>query len=272
MSEEIERGYNNRAAVPDHPRIIAQWAQLSEAARATYAPKRDLRYGPNPREVLDLFLPEGAPRGIFVFLHGGYWRALSKDEHSFVAAPFVDQGLAVAVVGYDLCPAVRVATIVDECRRALAWIGDHGPRHGAPGGQVVIGGHSAGGHLAAMMFGADWAGKAPLRAGVTLSGVHDLAPIVDVSFNADIRLDRDEARRMSPVRHPPRTDAPLLVACGAAETGEFRRQSQLLWDAWPRNRRPADGPLFVPGKNHFDVLLEYADPDSALTRATLALF
>jgi len=274
--EEVERGYNNRAAVPDHPRILAEWASRSEAARAKYGPKRDLRYGPNPREILDLFLPAGTPRGTFLFIHGGYWRALSKEEHSFVAAPFVDQGLAVAVIDYDLCPAVTVATIVDECRRALAWVAREGPAHGAPGDAVVVGGHSAGGHLTAMMLATDWTaqglGRTPFRGGVTLSGVHHLAPIVQFSFNIDIRLDAPEAKRMSPVGYIPKTGTPLVIACGAAETSEFVRQSQLLWEAWPANRRPADGPLLIPGKNHFDVLLEYAEPGSALTQATLALF
>src|SRR5262245_14181716 len=180
--EEVERGYNNRAAVPDHPRILMEWATRSEVARAKYSPKRDLRYGPNPREILDLFLPNGTARGTFVFIHGGYWRALSKDEHSFVAAPFVEQGLAVAVIDYDLCPAVTVSTIVDECRRALAWVAAEAPRQGAPSENVVVAGHSAGGHLTAMMFATGWAGPAPFRGGVTLSGVHDLAPIVDFSF------------------------------------------------------------------------------------------
>jgi arylformamidase len=265
--ELVERGYNNRAAVPEHPRYFAQYATLSQAARDEFAPKLDLRYGPNPRELLDLFLPAGTPRGTFVFLHGGYWRAFGKEDYSFVAGPMLAQGIAVAVVDYDLCPQVTIAQIVDECRRALSWIGSEGPRHGTAG-PTVVGGHSAGGHLTAMMF----ATGVPLAGGVTLSGVHDLTPMTLFSFNADLRLDDAEARRMSPVFHASRTQAPLLIACGADETSEFVRQSQLLWDAWPANRRPPDGPLFVPGKHHFSIVLDHADPTSALTRATLALF
>ena len=104
----VERGYNNRAAVPDHPRFLAQYAALSQAARAKYAPQLDLRYGPNPREVLDLFVPAGTPRGTFVFIHGGYWRALDKDDFSFVAGPMRRRrAIAVAVIDYDLCPRVH---------------------------------------------------------------------------------------------------------------------------------------------------------------------
>ncbi|MFO1324986.1 MAG: alpha/beta hydrolase [Burkholderiales bacterium] len=274
-TDAVERGYNNRAAVADHPRFLAQYPALSQATRARYRPRVGLRYGPNPRETLDLFAPAVAAKGTFVFLHGGYWRAFGKDDFSFVAGPLVDEGIAVAVVDYDLCPDVSIATIVDECARALAWVQREGARHGA-GADVVVGGHSAGGHLAAMMYTIDWTARglarAPFVGGLTLSGVHDLAPLVQFSFNVDFRLDDAEAARVSPINRPVRTDAPLLIACGAGETSEFLRQSQLLWDAWPRNRRPAEAPMFIPGKHHFSVVLDHAEADSALTRATLALF
>jgi len=274
--ELVERGYNNRAAVADHPRFIAQYTSLSEAAREQYAPQRDVRYGPNPREVLDLFVPPGTPRGTFVFIHGGYWRALSKDDFSFVAGPMVEQGIAVAVIDYDLCPRVPISTIVDECRRAMVWVVREGPKFGAVAEPVVVAGHSAGGHLTAMMYATNWSEQGlsgePFVGGLTLSGVHDLAPLIHFSFNEDFRLDAAEARRMSPVIHPVTTKAPLLIACGADETSEFLRQSQLLWDAWPANRRPDSGPFYIPGKHHFSVALDHADPASALTQATLALF
>jgi len=274
--EFVERGYNNRAAVPEHPQWFAKYAAWSLAARDRYQPARDLRYGENPLETLDLFVPAAKPRGTFVFLHGGYWRGFDKDDFAFVAGPFVEQGIAVANLNYDLCPAVSMGTIVDECRRALAWVVRDGPRHGTSAGNVVAGGHSAGGHLVAMMFATDWTAhgmaQAPLAAGVTLSGVHDLAPMVKFSLNADLKLDAAEAARLSPVTYGSRTQAPLLMACGANETSEFLRQTKLLWDAWPGNRRPTEGPMFVPGTDHFSVVAQYADAASALTQATLALF
>lgn len=274
--EAVERGYNNRAAVPDHPRFVEAWLAGSRAAIEQYRPQRDLRYGPNPRETLDLFAPDGTPRGTFVFVHGGYWRAFGKDDFAFVAPVLVEQGFAVAVLDYDLCPDVTIATIVDECRRALLWVGGEGRRHGA-GGPVVVGGHSAGGHLAAMMCVTDWAALGapgvPFVGALSLSGVHDLAPMVQFSYNADLRLDAAEAARLSPQNHPLRVNAPMLVACGADETSEFLRQSQLLWDAWPGIRRPREGgPLFVPDRHHYSIVLDHADPQSALTQSLLALF
>ena len=274
--EFVERGYNNRAAVPEYPQWFAKYAAWSEAARDRYQPARDLRYGENPMETLDLFVPVAKPRGTFVFIHGGYWRSFDKDDFAFVAAPFVEEGIAVVNLNYDLCPAVSIGTIVDECRRALAWVVRVGSRHGASASNVVVGGHSAGGHLTAMMFATDWTAhgmaQAPFTGGVTLSGVHDLAPMVKFSYTVDLKLDAAEAKRLSPVTFGSRTQAPLLMACGADETSEFLRQTKLLWDAWPGNRRPKDGPMFVPGTDHFSVVAQYADPMSELTQATLALF
>ncbi|MEP7274830.1 MAG: alpha/beta hydrolase [Betaproteobacteria bacterium] len=271
-AEFAERGYNNRAAVPEHPQFLAEYAERSRAARASLAPVLDLRYGPGAKETLDLFLPDGAPRGTLAFVHGGYWRALDKSDFSFVAAPFVAQGFATAVINYDLCPAVTIAAIVDECRRAVCWLAREGPRHGAPA-PLVISGHSAGGHIVAMLFATAWTAQgldaAPFVAGVTLSGVHDLEPLVPSTMNAELRLDAAAARQVSPVHYAPRTRAPLYIACGADETSEFLRQSQLMFDAWPQSR-PAGmtAPRFIPNRNHFTVVLDYADPASELTRAT----
>lgn len=273
--EEVERGYNNRAAVPEHPQHFATYAAWSKAARAKYAPKTDLRYGPNPGERLDLFLPPGTPRGTYLYIHGGYWRALTKEDYSFVAGPLLAEGIAVAVTEYDLCPQVTIGAIVDECRRAVQWLSREGPKHGTAG-PLVVGGSSAGGHLAAMLFATDWAAhgfaRSPLAGGVSLSGVHDLRPLVHFSFNRDFGLDEAEAWRLSPLAYPSLTDAPFVIACGSAETSEFIRQAQILWDAWPGVRRPAGGTLLIPGGDHFTVQLDHADPAAAITRATLDLF
>jgi len=275
--EFVEREYNNRAACPDHPHWFAEYARRSALAYADLDVHRDLRYGPGERETLDLFVPRGPARGTFVFLHGGYWRALDKSDFAFVAGPFVEAGIAVANVNYDLCPAVGIAAIVEECVRAVSWVSREGARVGADASRVVVGGHSAGGHVAAMMFCTDWAARGfaapPFHAGVSVSGVHDLTPLPLFSFNVDLRLDEEAARRLSPVLRPVAMVAPLLVAAGGAETGEFVRQARLLWEAWPMHRPAgAAAPLIVPGRHHFSIVADYADPGSALTRATLALF
>ena len=276
-TEAVERGYNNRTAVPDHPRWFAWYAEKSAAARASLAHRADLRYGAGPKETLDLFVPDGMARGTMVFIHGGYWRALDKHDVSFVAAPFVASGFAFAAVNYDLCPAVSVSAIVDQCRRAVSWLAQEGRKLGASAERVVVGGNSAGGQLAAMMLATDPAGlgldATSFAGAVSVSGVHDLTPLVLFSFNADMKLDVAEAQRLSPAFLAPRSNAPLLLAVGSDETAEFLRQTWIQWDRWPQSRpRGASAPLIVPRCDHFSVLAEYAENDSALTRATLALF
>jgi arylformamidase len=241
------------------------------------APRLDLRYGAGPKETLDLFMPPGAPLATFVFIHGGYWRAFDKADFSFVATPFVAQGIAVAVVNYDLCPDVSIATIIEQSQHAIGWIVRDGAAHGLNIAPLIVGGHSAGGHLAAMLLTTDWeaAGleRDPIAGVVSVSGVHDLAPMVLFSFNTDLKLDAAEAAQLSPVNLTPRTRTPVAIAAGADETSEFVRQSWILWERWPENR-PEDmtGPLLVPDRNHFSIIADYADPASDLTRATLALF
>ncbi len=275
-AEEIERGYNNRAAVPEYPQWFARWERLSDEARAAWTVRESVRYGPSPMETLDVFLPHGPVRGTLVFIHGGYWRSLDKRQHGFVAPAFLAAGYAVVVVNYDLCPAVTIATIVEECRRALAWIVREGAGHGLVADNVVVSGHSAGGHLAAMLHATDWTACGlsdhPIAGGVSISGVHDLVPLLQASMNADLRLDEADALRLSPVHLMPTTDAPFLIAVGADETTEFLRQSDLLAQAWRGHRGvAAQGVLRLPERHHFSVVADYADPDAALTRRTLAL-
>jgi arylformamidase len=276
-AEEVERGYNNRAAVPEYPQWFAMYAELSAVTCAKLGPKLDLRYGPGPKETLDLFLPAAPARGTLVFLHGGYWRALDKSDFSFVAEPFVAQGYAYANVNYDLCPDVSVATIVEQTRRAVAWLVREGSAHGANTRRLVVAGHSAGGHLAAMLHATDWQAHglatSPITGAVSLSGLHDLRPMVLSTLNADLRLDLDSAAAVSPVDLAPTTAAPIVAVCGADETPEFLRQTQMLWDMWPRHRPVSmRGPLFVPARHHFSVVADYHDPASELTQRTLALF
>src|SRR3984893_4836860 len=271
-----EREYNLRAAFPDHLQWFARWADDSERSRASMRVVRDVRYGRGPKQIVDLF-PAEHPRGVLLFIHGGYWRALDKDDHSFIAPPFVAEGIGVAVVNYDLCPGVRIAHIVEQCRQAVDWLTREGESHGVPAQRLIVGGHSAGGHLTAMMFATDWKARGTsagaIVAGVSISGVFDLEPLVNVSLNSDLGLDPQSARELSPIHLDPRLDVPLLLAAGADETSEFIRQSRGLWQRWPRCRpRKRDGPLFVSGKHHFSVLSEFADPQSELFATTMAMF
>jgi arylformamidase len=274
-AEFVEREYNLRAAFPDHPQWFARWAADSETARARLEGCLNLRYGSGPRQTVDLF-PAAQPRGALLFIHGGYWRALDKSDHAFVAPPLIAQDIGVAVINYDLCPDVSIAHIVDECREGVAWLRREGTRYGVPAERLVVSGHSAGGHLAAMLVATDWSAlgsPSGLAGAVAISGVFDLEPLVQVSFNTDLKLDRSRARAMSPIHLRPRSSVPMLFAAGADETSEFIRQSWLLWERWPEcHPHGRHGPLFVPERHHFSVVSDLGDPASELVGQTLAMF
>lgn len=271
----VEREYNLRSAFPDHPQWFARWSAESAIARSQLESKLGLRYGSGPKQTLDLF-PAKAPRGALLFIHGGYWRALDKDDHSFVAPAFVEEGVGVVVINYDLCPDVSIAHIVEECRQAVAWLWREGTRHGVPVDRLFVAGHSAGGHLVAMLYATDWRRYGvpvdAIRGGLSISGVFDLEPLLQVSFNADLKLDRSKARAMSPIHCTAEVHAPLLLAVGSGETSEFGRQSWLLWERWPQCRlAAAHGPLFIADRHHFSVVSELGDRKSELTAATLGM-
>ncbi len=269
---ELERQYNFRARWPEHTEFVARWAADSVDARSRLAGVgvANLAYGPHPRQTLDLFRG-GDDAPLLAFLHGGYWRALSKDDFSFIAAPFVEAGVAVAVIGYGLCPDVSMADIVAQVRVALRWLHGHASGFGVNPDRIVAAGHSAGAHLAVTMAGEDWTahGAPPglVKAAVGISGIYDLEPLRFVEVNGTLGLDADAARRLSPLhRVPARPVPPLLLALGAQETGEVHRQQADMAAVW----RAAGGlaeELEEAGAHHFSVVDRLADPTSALHRA-----
>ena len=201
---DYETEYDNRARVPEHPEIFARWTRDAELFRAealkSGRAELGMSYGDTPRQYLDLFLPaadESAP--LAVFIHGGWWRSLDPSFYSHVARGPNALGVGVAVVGYDLCPTVSIADIIEQMRRACAFLWQRFGR------RMLVYGHSAGGHLSAAMVGTDWVSlypKAPadlIPAGYSISCVFDLAPLVGISVNQDLRLDAAKARGVSDV-------------------------------------------------------------------------
>jgi arylformamidase len=272
--ELMEREYNARASIAEHPQIFARWAEQGAAARRRRAGLTDMPYGDDEGERLDFF-PTGRPGPLLVYIHGGYWRSLDKSDFSWIAPPLLDAGVSVALLNYGLAPRVTVEQIVRQQLNAMAWLVRHAGELGFDPARIVVAGHSAGAHLTAMLMAALWPRLDPalptdlIKGGVVISGLFDLEPLVPLPFiNADIRLDDATARKLSPIGMPPATDAPLLTAVGGLESAEFKRQTRLIRTAWPRNAR-AD--FDIAGANHLTVCDELADPASTLFRAMLAL-
>ncbi len=269
------REYNNRELVPDHPQYFARWAESSVRARSTMTCHLDLRYGEQPGESIDLFPARKGDGTCMMFIHGGYWRSLDKRDFSFLAPAWVDGGVSLAVVNYDLCPKVSVDEIVRQVLRASRWLWLHAEDYGMDQDRLYVSGHSAGGHLTAMMMAAVFPafdGRLPkdlFKGGLAISGIYDMRPLIGIDFlQPDLRLDEDAAWRLSPAYLPPATRAPVMTSAGGAESGEFRRQNALLGQRW---RGVFAGDVGMPGKNHFSVVDGLAEPSSPLFRGARRL-
>jgi arylformamidase len=259
--------------VPEHPAIFARWVRDAGNVRASHA-SAELRlpYGKSAREHIDLFWPSqkrDAP--IVLFIHGGYWRSLEPAMFSHVAAGANPRGLAVALAGYDLCPDVTIAQIIEEVRDAATFLWR---RHGQ---KLVACGHSAGGHLAACLLATDWKQRASdlpadlVPAAFSISGLFDLTPLVSVSMNQDLMLDEAAARRVSPLFWEMPAGARLFDAwVGGKESNEFLRQSRTIAEAWGKKGVAAHY-VEVAGADHFTIVDPLSDPGSAMTERLVEL-
>ena len=261
---DLEAEYNNRLKVPEHATIQARWTEGAAAFRAAH-PHAELAlpYGPTPRQALDIFWPGSARDApLAVFVHGGYWQRGDRSGSSHLARGLLAHGVAVAMPSYDLCPQVTLAVLVEQVRDAAAFLVR---RHDRP---MLASGHSAGGHLAAMLLATDWAARGvradAIRAALPISGLFDLPPLTHTSINDAVGLDTAEAARLSPL-FLPRPAGPLHAVVGGDEGAEYARQSQSIADAW--------GGIWesVPRCNHFTVLEPLGEPGSALVLTALRL-
>ncbi len=259
---DLEAEYNNVTKIPGFGAIVASWTPLAEAFRAAHpTAELDLPYGPTPRQALDLFWPDRPDPPIALFIHGGYWQRLSKSPHSHLAAGLLAHGVAVAMPSYDLCPDVTVATIADQLRTCAAFLAR---RHGKP---LLAIGHSAGGHLAAMLLATDWTARDlpgdTVASALPISGLFDLTPLVHTSINTALGLDEAEARRLSPA-FLPTPNKPLHCFVGD-EGPEYARQTTTLAKAWHGRETT------VPGTNHLTIIDELTRAESPMVEAALAL-
>jgi arylformamidase len=272
MPIDYEKEYDNRARVPEHVDIFARWHREAEAYRAA---ARDaelgISYGPSPRQTIDLFpaKDDDAQTPLALYIHGGWWRTLHPTEFSQMAAGPNARGVTVAVVGYDLCPQVSIATIIGQMRAACLYLWRRQHK------RIFVYGHSAGGHLASCLLAQDWkafASDAPadlVPAAYAISGVFDLLPLLHVSQNQDLRLDAEEARRVSPVHWKPPSGRTLDAVVGALESSEFLRQNRDIARAWK-------GPVAtryeeIAGANHFTIIDPLNNADSAMTRRVVEM-
>lgn len=275
--------YNNRARVPDHGRYFERWARDSAAFRTRQPDGLDLAYGAGAGETLDVFrpaTPDAEPAPVLVFIHGGYWRSLDKADHSFVAEAFTQAGTCVVVPNYALCPAVSIPHITLQMAHAVAWTWRHIAAWGGDARRITVAGHSAGGHLAAMMMTCRWpelGADLPadlVRNGLSISGLHDLEPLRHTpSLQPALQLTPEQVRQASPAGLPaPRVRGrrgQLYSVAGGGESEAFWAQNALIQQAWGRRVVPVSENL--PGLNHFSILDALVTPGHRLHQLALEL-
>ena len=267
LVQDWDDAYANAPHIPGGDGYPPRWEALAAAFRAAAGDRlrEGLPYGPHPRQRFDLFLPEGAPRGLVVFVHGGYWRAFDRGTWSHLAAAPLDAGWAVAMPGYVLAPEARIAAITAMIAEAVAAAAAE------VAGPVRLCGHSAGGHLVMRQVCDDSRLPAEVAARVervvAISGLHDLRPLLRLKLNAEaLKLDAAEAAAESPALREPRTGARLHVWVGDGERPEFVRQTTLLANIWTGLGADIEQTI-EPRRHHFDVIDGLTHPGSGLAAA-----
>src|SRR5438552_2720600 len=269
----LDAEYNNRAKVKDAMDWIARYGAESARVRAELPMRFDVPFGRHHAERLDVFPASGAglaagrdPAPVHVFVHGGYWHRLDKADFSFVARAFREA--VTVVVNYALVPTVDLDELVRQVRASVAWVHANARSFGGDPARIFVSGHSAGGHLVAMLMATDWPRFAGLPAdaikgGVGISGLYDLEPIRLSYLNETLKLSPETARRHSPVHLVPSTRAPLLLPLGAKEGPEYHRQTDDLAAAW-RRHDVACQVMDLAGLDHFSIVSLLGDPASEL--------
>ena len=263
--------YANGPHIPGSDRWPDAWAEPARRFRegivAAGRARLDLAYGDKPRNRFDLFLPVEETKGLVVFVHGGYWQRFDKSLWSHLAAGSLENGYAVAMPSYTLCPDIRISGIVKEVAAAIEAAAE------VIAGPLVLTGHSAGGHLVSRMISASTPLSSQalerIRRVVSISGVHDLRPLMRTALNEKLLIDEAEAVAESPVLLRPVEGARITCWVGGSERAEFLRQNELLANVWT-GLGAMTSVVVEPDRHHFTIVDGLTDPRHALTRTLLA--
>lgn len=262
----LDRQYNQRAWVTNADELIRRYVTMSDAVRARLGEPENIAYGSAPTETFDLYRTARTPAPLLIFLHGGAWQRLSKRENAFAAEAFVHAGAHFAAVDFGAVPAVTLADLIHQVRRAVAFVYRNAERLGVVRDRIHLVGHSSGGHLAACALTTDWSALGLpnlIKGGMCVSGIYDLRPVRLSSRNEYLRLDEAGEEALSPQRHLDRLSCPLIVAAVDLDPPEFRRQARDFAAAAVRSGAAV---RFVEDKgfNHFNFIETLGDPQRLL--------
>lgn len=267
---EIDAQYNPSLHLANPAAAGQHYVEVAQRARDTLPCHLDVPYGPTLAETLDIFpaAPPNAP--VFVFIHGGYWRAFTSKEFSGVALGLNALGITTVVVNYALCPQVSLDEITRQARASVAWVVRNIASYGGDPQRIGIGGHSAGAHLAAMCLQTPWAQdyglpENPIAAALLFSGLYDLAPLRYSYLQPQIQLNEGIIQRNSPALSVRACPTPTWITWGGEESTEFARQSELLHTASQALGNPTELTA-IPGANHFTVIHGLESPHSVVAQ------
>ncbi|MEJ1993907.1 MAG: alpha/beta hydrolase [Limibacillus sp.] len=284
MNEIIYRSYdrdaldaqlNNRERVPQFEEYFQRWRAESDKVAGAHELRGDLAYGPSPGERIDLLPAEGpGPSPLLIFVHGGWWQTLDKADFLFPAPAFLKRGIAYASVNYDLAPKADIPEIVEQVRRAVAWLSRNAPDHGIDPDRIFLTGHSAGGHLAVCCLTAHWPAygfeQTPVKGCLSISGIYDLTPIPLSYQQPVLRVTPEAVAACSPRFQPPKEAPPLICAVGATESEEFLDQQAEFIADW-RAAGLSVEEVALPGRDHFSAVDALVEEDHPLLLATLSM-
>ena len=269
IDPNLEANYNIAAARGGLDEVMQRWSASSAALRKQVNASLDCAYGAGDRERIDIFHCGAIDAPLYVYLHGGYWQRGDKSIYSFIAAPFLDAGVDVAIIGYPLCPQVSMTVLVSKVRSAIGWLYHNAGQLGINRERINLSGHSAGGHLTAMAVCTDWPAtdkKLPqymIKTAIPFSGLYQLTPLLQTSISDALHLTDKEVSRLSPASLQPEAQIPLLAIVGGAETGEFFRQTDILIENWS-DLLPQIDRHIEPDVDHIDLIDRLASPDSQI--------
>lgn len=273
--ETLEREYSPSSCIDDIMVFIQQYINESKKAHKSLKDiiRSNIKYGPEERSYMDLFVPKSdAPLPIHVFIHGGYWQQLSKNESAFAAPNFVDHDVIFIALDYTLAPEASLFEIVDQTRRGIISILKSAHKFGGDPDNITISGSSAGGHLVAEVISTDWKTygyqQCPLKGTLCISGVFDLEPIVDTYVNEPLKMTKQDAYILSPLYHVPDESCPIIFTVGENETSEFHRQTDEYMKACAKKGIQTSY-VAMPVFNHFDIVMNLNKKDSPLFQALL---
>lgn len=269
--QQLDAQYNNRTAAPDFAGQTARYRSLTDSAKQAFTCLERLSYGAAPEECLDLYVPAQSGAPVLVFVHGGAWQTMDKDDSGFAAHALLPAGAMVACLNFGHVPDASLDTMVDQVRRAVAWLWQHVADHGGDPDRLFLAGHSSGAHLVGQCLTADWPARYgcpadAIKGAMFISGLGDLEPVRLSYRNALLHLQAQDVARLSLIHQAPTVACPLIVAYADGDTQEFQRQTREVGNYWHARGLPTRQ-LCIPDRCHYAIVTDLADADSVLFRS-----